>query len=603
MPRNTLIQMRRGTASQNGYIRFTAYSGANWLSWNAVRFPVTANVPARFVFPINAPVSTANMNPSANSGTINTSAITSFVIGVYGMTPDSAATFTLSEFKTDVPKSAYIELQTPDFLADTSLVSQKWNGSTYETNRVLKLDSTATVVSADTTKMVFNDGTKFDDVYGTGNGRSNFPKGGALETKSGTLAGSSMTYSANSGTAKRVGFRVDLPPSDSGRTLFSSVRFKIILYYSDINKATNILPDLSGNSNNGTMDRVGLVPDNTGKTYGAMKFDGVSSNVSLGATNLNLSTSLTFVAWIYLTNVHNNTSSRIDIFCRDNTDSTDNITVAFRGSQAGGKLNIRVKYGAGATDRYEVYGNITSWPAQTWYRIVGIIDTTTSTGKIYRNGVDITESSSVSTTAIYTTNKRNSYLGSFSGISNFFNGLIADVKIYSRALSSDEIIADYNNQSVSSTGLVAQWQPATVANMGSTSYEFSDSTSASHGLQNLIKPWIALYDPSTTEIDFFLFTHRPKALISKRDETGNIHELILYPGNGSIYHGRVTHCNPSLDSDSDLAPDCIGNYAGNLIDSDGAIFLTSDSANFNVLMTSFDTGSLSGFLKSYGMVI
>jgi hypothetical protein len=31
----------------------------------------------------------------------------------------------------------------------------------------------------------------------------------------------------------------------------------------------------------------------------------------------------------------------------------------------------------------------------------------------------------------------------------------------------------------------------------------------------------------------------------------------MYPGNGLIYWGRITHCNPSLDSDSNLIPNCL----------------------------------------------
>ena len=52
--------------------------------------------------------------------------------------------------------------------------------------------------------------------------------------------------------------------------------------------------------------------------------------------------------------------------------------------------------------------------------------------------------------------------------------------------------------------------------------------------------------------------------------------LVLHPGNGQIYWGRITHCNPSLDSDSNTIPDC--------------------------LEASVE-GSLTKFLQSYGMVI
>lgn len=105
--------------------------------------------------------------------------------------------------------------------------------------------------------------------------------------------------------------------------------------------------------------------------------------------------------------------------------------------------------------------------------------------------------------------------------------------------------------------LVTYYDADPSGNMGSTTYKLSNDNNASTGLQNLSKPWIALYDPAKTEIDFYLFTYRPKNLEFKRDESGTIHELKLFPGNGQIYHGRVTHCNPALDSDSNNIPDCI----------------------------------------------
>lgn len=96
-----------------------------------------------------------------------------------------------------------------------------------------------------------------------------------------------------------------------------------------------------------------------------------------------------------------------------------------------------------------------------------------------------------------------------------------------------------------------------LTNYGATSYEFEDSTNASYGLQNISKPWIALYDPVKNFMDFYLFTHRPKNLIRKRDDTGNIYELVLYPGNGSIYHGQITYPNLAADTGGTLIPDCL----------------------------------------------
>ena len=124
--------------------------------------------------------------------------------------------------------------------------------------------------------------------------------------------------------------------------------------------------------------------------------------------------------------------------------------------------------------------------------------------------------------------------------------------------------------------LVTYYAADSEGHMGSTTHELSNDASASTGLHNLVKPWIALYDPTTSLIDFYLHSHRPQSLSFKRDETGTIHELSLYPGSGSIYHGQISFADLSLDSDSDLIPDCL-------------------EASVN--------GSITQFLKNYGMVI
>jgi hypothetical protein len=84
--------------------------------------------------------------------------------------------------------------------------------------------------------------------------------------------------------------------------------------------------------------------------------------------------------------------------------------------------------------------------------------------------------------------------------------------------------------------------------LSSGTITFTNDADTNTGLQNLISPWIACYDPANSEIDFFLFTYAPKGLQCTIDESGTITTLVLYPGNGQVYHGRITHCNPSAVS-------------------------------------------------------
>lgn len=109
----------------------------------------------------------------------------------------------------------------------------------------------------------------------------------------------------------------------------------------------------------------------------------------------------------------------------------------------------------------------------------------------------------------------------------------------------------------------------------SHTYSFSKDANTATGLQNLSKSFIALYDPAKTEIDFFHFTTRPQKLEYKQEADGTISQITLYPGNGSIYHGRITHAAPTRTTGSGLIPDCLNSSI---------------------------EGSVTKFLQAYGMI-
>jgi hypothetical protein len=135
-------------------------------------------------------------------------------------------------------------------------------------------------------------------------------------------------------------------------------------------------------------------------------------------------------------------------------------------------------------------------------------------------------------------------------------------------------------------------------------YTFTDDYDSETGLKNLTYPWIALLSLTSSDIDFFLFTHRPKKLQYKVEAIKSGYEqfltsdsntfltsdlknfyviyyedfitkLVLYPGNGMIYHGQITYPSITLDSNSDFVPDVF---------------------DINII------GSLTKFLQPYGCV-
>ena len=333
------------TSSLTGTLVFSLAANTKSASWSARNFPLSANTKTKFVLPFLAPAGSSGMNPASNSG-FDPAYTTTINIGVLTV-GSTALALKLDNITADTGKSAYIEAQVSDNLSATSLSLYTHNGTAYQLASTHSLDGAYSQVSQTSANATLLDSTKFDDVYGTGLGRAVFPKGGSGETKAGSSG--NITYSANKGTSKRIGLKVDLPPSDNGRTNFNKCRIKTILTYA---------PDVEGNY--------------------------------------------------------------------------------------------------------------------------------------------------------------------------------------------------------------------------SASFDFADSTNTSYGLQNITKPWLALYDPATSLIEFYLHTNRPHALSFKRDETGTIHELSLYPSSGSIYHGQITFADLTLDSDSDLIPDCL----------EASV-----------------SGSITQFLKNYGMVI
>jgi hypothetical protein len=350
-----------------------------------------------------------------------------------------------------------------------------------------------------------------------------------------------MVYSANKGTKNRIGIRVDLPPSDGDRTNFNKMRLKVITYYTDVNKASNILPDTSGNGNNGTMSCVGLTADNAGNQYGAMSFDGVRSVVSIPNSPSNNPTSaITICARI---NVAGATFSSRNCILGKNS------ALAYQVGGETGTKKLQMYVIIGGTLRYlQSTSNITMGQ---WVDVVWQYPDQNSKIGIYINGVLDAES------AVYSGS-----IGADTGIlrigSNgaaFYAGMLADVREYSRTLTPAEILAYHNKQSIDSTGLVAQWQPSTVKNMGSTTYELSNDNNASTGLKNISKAWLAVINANSKLIVYYVFSSRPKSLYYTKDESGNIYQIVVNPGFGRLYKGQAVYQNTTLDSNSDGKPD------------------------------------------------
>lgn len=220
----------KATCDVSCRLRFLVYGVTGTATWmDDFRFALSAGVESTFVLPLFAPAGTSGQNP--NSSTITGTTITKILIGA-GWATAGMRTMTIKPITLDVGKTATVELQIPDSLnVDSSLQVQAWDGSAYQICGNYKLDSSYVYVSGTAANWKLNDATKLDDVYGSGLGRALFPKSISAATVNGSTG--TLTYSGNKGTSRRIGIKIDLPPSDSGRTNFNKIRLKTILTYAN----------------------------------------------------------------------------------------------------------------------------------------------------------------------------------------------------------------------------------------------------------------------------------------------------------------------------------------------------------------------------------
>lgn len=88
-------------------------------------------------------------------------------------------------------------------------------------------------------------------------------------------------------------------------------------------------------------------------------------------------------------------------------------------------------------------------------------------------------------------------------------------------------------------------------------YSLTNDYDVNTGIRNLGRNWIALYDSTSSIVDFYLQTYRPEKLQFTVNASGKITQIVLNSRNGIIYHGQLIYSNLTRDSDSDLIPDVL----------------------------------------------
>jgi hypothetical protein len=195
--------------------------------------------------------------------------------------------------------------------------------------------------------------------------------------------------------------------------------------------------DSSGNGNDGTIIEATWT---TGKNGGALSFNGINNYVSIPRLN---NEEFSISAWFYK-NI-NDTAARDTIFGGYRWNSNIQLREGF---------DIRFNQGAPNTLKFILVtqdgsGNRTERIAQlnfvnsvgSWYHVTGTYNKSTGEQRLYINGQLInTQVHLAGNTIVPLTTYSNMRIGQSTAGNNYFNGIIDDVRIYNRALSSKEVL-------------------------------------------------------------------------------------------------------------------------------------------------------------------
>lgn len=226
-------------------------------------------------------------------------------------------------------------------------------------------------------------------------------------------------------------------------TVMRDLNNGLVAYYSFDEGSGNVLHDVSGHGNEGTIYGATWVDGVRGK---ALKFSGENSYVNCGTTLTGtVLRSVTVAAFINVNRFpQSGDPDQVDVYARD--------TIFYDGSDGEFNLFIRenrtVAFSIKMSD-YSWYGTFstTKITADMWYQVTGIYDGINNTISIFVNG-QLENTKTVPKISLY--NPSGDYyptIGAYSGISdnhrNYLNGIIDDLRIYNRALSAEEIKALY----------------------------------------------------------------------------------------------------------------------------------------------------------------
>jgi hypothetical protein len=189
--------------------------------------------------------------------------------------------------------------------------------------------------------------------------------------------------------------------------------------------------DLSGNNNNGTLING---PTFSSANSGSIVFDGVDDNVQRNA--LNVGNNFTVCVWAYPLATERQTLVGGSYNYYDSS-----TTEGFLFNIGNNGTDLFLSLGTDRQYRVSSNGYVS---ANTWFCASTTFDGTTI--KIYYNGVETTYQLTGGTPFTITYNTRPFVIGSWLANGDEFRGNIAVTQLYNRALTTAEILQNYNAQ-------------------------------------------------------------------------------------------------------------------------------------------------------------
>ena len=216
--------------------------------------------------------------------------------------------------------------------------------------------------------------------------------------------------------------------------------------------------DFKGNSSNSVSAQ--YLGSNVGNiTYGADRFNNPSSAVELSGsnsyvriTNL-LSTNAPYSWSLWFKTYESSTNRYVGLISQGSDPGVGGVTPLLSlnntANNCGGQVQAyNYSYNKSPNYFWSASNRTNSWNTNAWYQITFTMETNGKTC-LYVNGKITSTNSNVPFGDTSFPTKGNTYIGMAAGngasTTSFFKGLIDDVAIYNRALSSNEVISVYTN--------------------------------------------------------------------------------------------------------------------------------------------------------------